>query len=206
MNRALLTPTNQARRLKRKPDLDDNSQRGTPNDYFRWFDAMFRFTVDVCATPSNTTCDKYFTEADNGLEQSWWQETFFCNPPYGLAIWQWLARARQACIRENAHGMLLLPHRADTAWWNNYVMQDDGKAGALLKSRYNPATRVLWLRWASLVVGVYVHDSRIEFDGMTKGNGAPFPSAFVFMGSPGASLHFPRFVPSGRVDLLEGHL
>jgi phage N-6-adenine-methyltransferase len=54
----------------------------TPQDFFDRLNAEFRFTLDVCATPENAKCTRYFTRADDGLAQSW---TGVCwmNPPYG---------------------------------------------------------------------------------------------------------------------------
>ena len=43
----------------------------TPQDFFDQLDSEFHFTLDPCANESNHKCARYFTEADNGLKQSW---------------------------------------------------------------------------------------------------------------------------------------
>lgn len=43
----------------------------TPQTFFDELDSEFHFTLDPCANESNHKCARYFTEADNGLKQSW---------------------------------------------------------------------------------------------------------------------------------------
>ena len=43
----------------------------TPQDFFDKLDSEFHFTLDPCADDNNHKCEKYYTEAQNGLEQSW---------------------------------------------------------------------------------------------------------------------------------------
>ena len=43
----------------------------TPQTFFDKLDSEFHFTLDPCADENNHKCEKYFTEAQNGLEQSW---------------------------------------------------------------------------------------------------------------------------------------
>ena len=43
----------------------------TPQDFFYKLDSEFHFTLDPCADDNNHKCEKYYTEAQNGLEQSW---------------------------------------------------------------------------------------------------------------------------------------
>jgi len=165
----------------RVTEESDNSRWGTPRFIYDWQDSLFGFTLDVCADAENYKHPRYFTERDNGLQQSWAGERFWLNPPYGAGIGRWLEKARDSAIHEKALGVCLLPHRADTEWWNRYVMQTDGEAGRLRVSRYIPETRTHWYLWRDLVISTYVHDSRIPFEG--AGNGAPFPSVFVMYAS-----------------------
>ena len=64
----------------------------TPVDLFDRLDEEFDFDLDVCATDSNHKCARYYTEADNGLEQPW-EGTVWMNPPYGRAIGDWMRKA-----------------------------------------------------------------------------------------------------------------
>jgi hypothetical protein len=43
----------------------------TPQEFFDELDKEFHFTVDVCATPENAKCAKYFTPEQDGLKQKW---------------------------------------------------------------------------------------------------------------------------------------
>lgn len=43
----------------------------TPQDFFDSLDAEFSFTLDPCANAENHKCERYFTEAEDGLAQDW---------------------------------------------------------------------------------------------------------------------------------------
>lgn len=43
----------------------------TPQDFFDKLDAEFHFDLDVCATPENAKCSRFFTKEKDGLKQSW---------------------------------------------------------------------------------------------------------------------------------------
>lgn len=43
----------------------------TPQDFFDNLDAEFNFDIDVCATPENAKCERFFTEEQDGLSKSW---------------------------------------------------------------------------------------------------------------------------------------
>ena len=93
----------------------------TPPELFAELDAEFHFTLDSCATPENAKCPRYFTEAQNGLEQSWAGERVFMNPPYGAEVYAWTRKARE----EAAAGALvvgLLPASTDLRWWHEDVV------------------------------------------------------------------------------------
>ena len=54
----------------------------TPWELFRAWDLSHGpFDYDVCATPQNAKCRKYFTPEMNGLLQSWYGVCWM-NPPY----------------------------------------------------------------------------------------------------------------------------
>lgn len=54
----------------------------TPSWLFRQLDDEFHFTVDVAAAADNAKCERFYTKEQNGLEQSWFGERVWCNPPY----------------------------------------------------------------------------------------------------------------------------
>jgi phage N-6-adenine-methyltransferase len=59
----------------------------TPQDLFDRLNAEFGFVLDVCATPENAKCARYYTREVDGLKQDWARDTrggfFWMNPPYG---------------------------------------------------------------------------------------------------------------------------
>lgn len=132
----------------------------TPQDLFDRLNAEFRFTLDVCATPENAKCARYFTREQDGIGQSWAGERVWCNPPYGREIGAWVERCVSATPDEffQSHGapslaVMLLPARTDTRWWHDFVI---------------PYGKVEFIR------------GRLKFGGHK--NSAPFPSAVVVFG------------------------
>lgn len=43
----------------------------TPQDLFDRLNQIFCFNLDACADETNHKCDRYFTEKEDGLSQSW---------------------------------------------------------------------------------------------------------------------------------------
>jgi phage N-6-adenine-methyltransferase len=91
----------------------------TPPEVFDPLMREFAFTVDCCATPANAKCQRFWTEADNGLEQDWRGERVWMNPPYGREVYAWTRKARTAGA---ALVVGLLPASCDLAWWHNDVV------------------------------------------------------------------------------------
>jgi len=91
----------------------------TPQDFFDKLNAEFNFTLDPCSNHENHKCERYFTEEDDGLAQSWKNERVFMNPPYGREIGKWVSKA----YAEDALVVALVPARTDTAWWHDNVMK-----------------------------------------------------------------------------------
>ena len=111
------------------------------------------FDYDVCATPQNAKCRKYFTPEMNGLLQSWYGICWM-NPPYGREIGRWIAKAVGEVQVGNAERVVcLVPARTDTAWWHELVMR---------------CGEIHFLR------------GRVRFEGAE--HAAPFPSAIVVFG------------------------
>jgi phage N-6-adenine-methyltransferase len=119
----------------------------TPRDLFIALNHEFSFTLDVCATAENAVVPKFFTEQIDGLAQDWTGDTWWCNPPYGRGIGKW---TRKAALSLGSTGVMLLPARTDTAWWNDDVLQAD---------------EIRFIR------------GRLHFGGAASG--APFPSALA---------------------------
>ena len=96
----------------------------TPDALFEQLDDEFHFTLDVCASPENTKCERYYDQEKDGRVQPWIGEVCWMNPPYGRQIGQWIQKAHDESLR-GATVVCLLPSRTDTIWWHDYVMKAD---------------------------------------------------------------------------------
>lgn len=90
----------------------------TPQDFFDTMNTTHRFDLDVCATPENAKCARFFTKEQDGLAQEW-NGKVWMNPPYGREIGKWVRKAYESAQR-GATVVCLLPARTDTAWWHDY--------------------------------------------------------------------------------------
>lgn len=97
----------------------------TPQDLFDKLNDTFHFDLDVCATPENAKCERYFTKEDDGLKQEW-SGRCWMNPPYGKEIADWMRKAYESI---NLGGVelvcCLVPARTDTKWFHDYAMQGE---------------------------------------------------------------------------------
>ena len=91
----------------------------TPPDLFDEQVNEFHFNLDVCATPENAKCKRYYTPKQDGLSQPW-DGICWCNHPYGRDIGQWVRRALFASVG-GATVVMLLPARTDTKWFHDYI-------------------------------------------------------------------------------------
>lgn len=122
----------------------------TPQDLFDKLNNEFQFTLDVCATPENAKCDKFYTKDQDGLKHPW-KGTVWRNPPYGRGIGQWVRRALFASV-SGSTVVMLLSARTDTKWFHDYIYK-----------RNNVEIRFI--------------RGRLKFGGSK--NSAPFPSMVV---------------------------
>jgi phage N-6-adenine-methyltransferase len=123
----------------------------TPQDFFDKLNWRFGpFDLDPCADPSNTKCQNFFTEAEDGLSKDWGGFTSFINPPYGRGIDSWIKKGYEESRKEGTKVVMLIPSRTDTKYWHQYIMKADE---------------------------VYFVKGRLKFGDST--NSAPFPSAVV---------------------------
>jgi len=124
----------------------------TPDYLFNALDKIYHFDLDPCATKENAKCDKFFTEADDGLTKSWARRSVFMNPPYARGTTEkWVKKAYDEYIYNDAAVVVaLLPARTDTKWFWRYC-------------RYGQ---------------IYFLKGRVKFLGGGK-NSATFPSMIV---------------------------
>lgn len=95
----------------------------TPQEFFNRLNDEFNFTVDVCATPENAKCNRYYTKQDDGLSHDWVGNVWM-NPPYGREIGLWMEKANKAA-KSGATVVCLVPARTDTAWWHEHVIKHE---------------------------------------------------------------------------------
>ncbi|OHB70490.1 MAG: adenine methyltransferase [Planctomycetes bacterium RBG_13_63_9] len=95
----------------------DSAEWATPQDLFDRLNREFGFELDVCATPENAKCARYFTRERNGLRQTW-GGVCWCNPPYGRTVGDWMHKAWESA-QAGATVVCLVPARTDTAWWHD---------------------------------------------------------------------------------------
>lgn len=100
----------------------ESTEWATPLHVFRPINDEFAFTVDVAASAWNTKVkSRWFSKDVDGLAQSWFKQTAWCNPPYGASnIEQWLAKAHRERER-GATTVLLLPNTTDCKWFHAHV-------------------------------------------------------------------------------------
>lgn len=103
----------------------------TPQSLFDELDKTFHFTVDVCASPENAKCSKYFTKETDGLKQDWGGGVIWCNPPYGREIGKWVER----CANHLGLAVMLVPARTDTRWWHDYIYENPCASVHFVKGR-----------------------------------------------------------------------
>lgn len=121
----------------------------TPQYTFDALNKEFNFTLDVAATKENTKCDRYFTEKEDGLAQSWDNETIWCNPPYGRTLRKWVEKASSI---KNGKVVMLIPARTDTSYFHDFIYK-------------KPNVEIRFIR------------GRLKFGGSK--NSAPFPSMII---------------------------
>ena len=142
-----------------------NNEHSTPHEFYDRLNTEFRFSLDPAATVENAKCTKFFTEADDGLAQSWRGERVFCNPPYGRGLGRWLEKA---CKETNGLDgaelvVVLVPARPDTIYWHKYVLHTPEGANFGYTDR-----RFVEVRFIK---------GRLKFG--DEINSAPFPSALA---------------------------
>ena len=131
----------------------------TPQGFFDRYNAIYNFTLDVCALPENAKCKQFFTPEQDGLKQLW-RGMCWMNPPYGRTIGAWVRKAYESSLI-GATIVCLIPSRTDTKWWHEYCVKGEIE---FIKGRLKFVNRTL---------------PSYREDGKFKLSPAPFPSAVV---------------------------
>lgn len=94
----------------------------TPKDFFKKYNDIYNFEIDVAATDENHLVDNYWTIDDDALTKDWEGKVCWMNPPYGREIAKFIEKAYNESLK-GAIVVCLIPSRTDTAWWHDYVMK-----------------------------------------------------------------------------------
>lgn len=103
-----------------KEEMKETDERSTPIELFNELNNEFHFTLNVCATKSNTKCERYFDIEQNGLKQDWGNEICWMNPPYS-DIYTWLSQAVWESTKNNATIVAILPMDGSTQWFHRFI-------------------------------------------------------------------------------------
>ena len=112
--------------------LDIKNLWQTPQEYFQFWNTIYKFEIDVAASDYNHLCPKYFTESDNALVQEWGL-TNWCNPPYS-DIGPWVDKAIEEAYRGNTT-VMLVPSNVDTKWFQKVMDSEVAKVTLLSGGR-----------------------------------------------------------------------
>jgi phage N-6-adenine-methyltransferase len=107
-----------------RPEVDE---RATPPELFDPLNARFGFTIDACALSRNAKLPRYFSPAEDGLEQSWAGERVWCNPPYS-SIEPWVVKAAESDAELVV--MIVPANRTEQGWWQRHVEPERDRDGA----------------------------------------------------------------------------
>jgi site-specific DNA-methyltransferase (adenine-specific) len=99
----------------------------TPQQFFDTINAEFKFSVDVCALPTNAKCGEFFTPEYSGLEKNWLEygrtKTYWMNPPYDKTVSAWIRKAYETSQQGGTVVCLIQGRSTDTIMWHDYVMK-----------------------------------------------------------------------------------
>ncbi|GHU02091.1 DNA N-6-adenine-methyltransferase of bacteriophage [Spirochaetia bacterium] len=129
----------------------------TPPELFQKYDAIYHFSLDVCANSANKKCRRFYSPKQDGLTQPW-SGACWMNPPYGRDVEAWIKKAYESA-KAGATVVALLPARTDTAWFHEFVYNKAmveflrGRVRFILGDKSGPATFpsmiVIWTpRWS----------------------------------------------------------
>lgn len=160
----------------------------TPDWLFKPLHRRHRFDLDAAASASNAKCAKYFTEKDNALVRPWKARCFWNNPPYGCepGTDAWVEHARrQVELGHAKSGCLLIPVKAETAWYQDLVWGQNRVIASRKVTEGDLSGRWYRLREPHFDVEVLELRGRVSF---AQGNGRTetgfFASALVFFNAP----------------------
>lgn len=164
--------------------LDEVDDRGTKWEFIRELEARFGapFTLDVAAAAHNAKARRFYTRADNGLEQPWTGRVW-CNPPYSrqagvmdLGTWvrkawdEWNLAAWEDEAELERIVMLVPANRVEQAWWQDHVEPYRDRPGSPLRVEFQR--------------GRMRFDQPVGWEKPEKGDRPPFGLALLIWDTP----------------------
>lgn len=138
----------QTRYAGSKRHVDD---RALPQEIWQMLiQNRYGLTIDAAAASHNTKLDRYWTEEDDALEQSWAGERVYCNPPYS-DIGPWVRKAWTETAAEIIV-MLLPANRTEQIWWQEEIEPRRDRAGSPLRVEFLPG-RLRFLKPGQSLIG-----------------------------------------------------
>ena len=124
---------------KGAPLMSVNQTWGTPRKFLIFLEENFLWvpSLDAAASIRNTKAQKYFTEDDDSLKQTWFGNVWL-NPPFGKVLLpQFLDKCTEQIKAGNADSIfVLIPARTDTKWFHEKVIPN-ARYVYLIKGRFN---------------------------------------------------------------------
>ena len=96
----------------------------TPDELFRPLHREFRFTLDAAASATNKKVRRFYSAADDALDQAWAPHATWVNPPFGdpgSPLSRWVAKAADEASR-GATVVMLVPARTNTNWFHDVCL------------------------------------------------------------------------------------
>lgn len=87
----------------------------TPDEVYSYYRRLYPYTLDVCASDSNTKLPDYFTEQNSALLGDWsTHQHAWCNPPYSNIL-PFVERA--VYFKDTTETSFLVPLDSSTKWF-----------------------------------------------------------------------------------------
>ena len=182
-----------------RPLRPDDPRKGvwpTPAWLFAPLHRRLGFDLDVAASADNAKCRRFFSVQTSALERAWDARCWWCNPPYGCqpGTAVWVAHARRQVELFGNRGVLLVPIKAETGWWQELV-RGRNRVTASARVTTGPLKGCWYrLREPRFDVEILELRRRVSFAGGTGW----FASALICYGAPTDGTSALRFDGRGR--------
>lgn len=152
---------------------------GTPPELFIFLDEIFKFTIDVCASPENALCDAFLTEEQDFLQlgRPGVPLSMFMNPPYQESENPCKPNCKKKkCAERGWHAEVYIPGTGDFVEHLNSICVNGSSGVALVAAR----TETTWFQTCWQAEALIFLRGRLRFVGAKSS--APFPSVLAVFG------------------------